>query len=187
MWTRPLEKDTSGKSYHRQGYHHLLDFFLKQTTCREETTWHMAKLRYLSVEMTALGVIWNNLPAILTFIFPSLLKPVDSRGEDTPTYHTTVDPWIHESTRPVGPRDCRCFDLKGHISSSEEWLRLILVSLFIWAKSDLYLRYQKKIIFFTPHYLQIDIYTHFAKKSKVQRSHNPLRLCSPNMHVHTHH
>lgn len=30
---------------------------------------NMAKLRYLSVEMTALGVTWNNLPAILTFIF----------------------------------------------------------------------------------------------------------------------
>jgi len=42
----------------------------------EEKTWHIAKLHYLSVEIPALGVIWNKLPAILNFIFPSVLKPM---------------------------------------------------------------------------------------------------------------
>lgn len=42
----------------------------------EEKTWHMARLHYLRVEISALGAIWNKLPVILNFILPSVLKPM---------------------------------------------------------------------------------------------------------------
>lgn len=45
-------------------------FMFLMTCDTEGKIRHMAKLYYLSVEISALGMIQNKLPAILNFIFP---------------------------------------------------------------------------------------------------------------------
>lgn len=59
-------------------------FMFLMTCDTEGKICHMAKLYYLSVEISALGVIQNKLPAILNFIFPPVLKPVGTPQHTAP-------------------------------------------------------------------------------------------------------
>lgn len=66
-------------------------FMFLMTCDTEGKICHVAKFYYLSLEISALGVIQNKLPAIFNFIFPPVLRPVG-----TPQ-HTAPPPTLHVS------------------------------------------------------------------------------------------